>query len=60
MLLSTDVDVRTSARNQLPGTVSKIRKGEVNSEVVLDLGEGKTLCAVITNPFHPGQSPLPC
>ena len=50
ILLSSDVGLKTSARNQLTGTVSKISKGEVNSEVVLDLGEGKTLCAVITNP----------
>ena len=50
ILLSTDTSVATSARNQLVGTVSKISKGEVNSEVILDLGEGKTLCAVVTNP----------
>lgn len=50
ILLSTDTSVATSARNQLVGTVSKISKGEVNSEVILDLGDGKTLCAVVTNP----------
>jgi len=50
ILLSTDIDLKTSARNQLVGVVSKISKGEVNSEVVLDLGDGKTLCAVVTNP----------
>ncbi len=50
ILLSTDIGIKTSARNQLTGTVSKISKGEVNCEVVLDLGDGKTLCAVVTNP----------
>lgn len=50
VLLSSDPDIRTSARNRLVGCVSKIVKGEVNSEVILDLGDGKTLCAVITNP----------
>ena len=49
VMLSLDPDIRTSARNQLAGTVSKINRGEVNSEVILDLGLGKTLCAVITN-----------
>ncbi|MEX2469398.1 MAG: TOBE domain-containing protein [Pseudohongiellaceae bacterium] len=49
VLLSRDPDIRTSARNQLTGSVSKISRGEVNSEVILDLGDGKTLCAVITN-----------
>lgn len=50
ILLSTDTGVATSARNQLVGKVSKISKGEVNSEVILDLGDDKTLCAVVTNP----------
>jgi molybdate transport system regulatory protein len=50
VLLSTDTDIQTSARNQLTGTVSKIVSGEVNAEVTLDLGEGKTLCAVVTRP----------
>jgi molybdate transport system regulatory protein len=50
ILLSTDSGIKTSARNQLVGTVSKISKGEVNSEIILDLGDGKTLCAVVTNP----------
>lgn len=50
ILLTTDTDIKTSARNQLTGTVSKIVQGEVNSEVTLDLGDGKTLCAVVTNP----------
>lgn len=50
ILLSTDTDVRTSARNHLTGVVSKVNKGEVNSEVILELGDGKTLCAVVTNP----------
>ena len=49
VLLSLDNDVVTSARNQLHGTIAKINKGEVNSEVILDLGDGKTLCAIITN-----------
>jgi molybdate transport system regulatory protein len=50
ILLTTDTGITTSARNQLTGTVSKIISGEVNSEVILDLGDGKTVCAVVTNP----------
>ena len=49
ILLSLDTEIVTSARNQLHGTIVKINKGEVNSEVILDLGDSKTLCAIITN-----------
>lgn len=41
--------VRLSARNQIHGTVLSIDKGAVNTEVVLDIGGGKTLAAIITN-----------
>ncbi len=49
VLLSRDLAIASSARNKLVGTVSRINKGKVNSEVVLDLGTGKSICAVITN-----------
>ncbi len=48
VLLSAQMDAATSARNQLPGTVSQIIKGEVDAEITLDLGDGKSLCSVIT------------
>ena len=40
--------VRTSARNCLAGTVARHETGAVNDEVVLDLGGGKTLTAIVT------------
>ena len=49
VLLSRDSGLRTSARNQLSGTVSQITDGEVNAEVTLDLGDGKTLTAMVTS-----------
>ena len=49
IILSKDSDLATSARNKLTGSISKIIKGGVNSEVSIDLGDGKTLCSVITN-----------
>jgi len=49
ILLSTDVSIATSARNNIIGQVLRLRKGEVNSEIVMDIGNEKTLCAIITN-----------
>lgn len=41
--------LKTSARNQFEGTVQAIHRGAVNDEVVLDLGGGDRLTAVITH-----------
>jgi molybdate transport system regulatory protein len=49
VLLLTDPDARTSARNHLWGTVAKIHHGPVNSQVTLQLADGKTVTAVITD-----------
>jgi molybdate transport system regulatory protein len=42
-------NMKTSARNQFLGQVTSVVKGAVNSEVVLDIGGGDTLVAIITN-----------
>ena len=42
-------DMNTSARNQFLGRVKLIKKGAINSEVILDIGGGDELAAVITN-----------
>ena len=42
-------NMKTSARNQFLGTVTTLKRGAVNSEVVLDIGGGDSLAAVITN-----------
>jgi molybdate transport system regulatory protein len=41
--------MKTSARNQFRGTVQAVRKGAVNADVILDLGDGAQICANITN-----------
>ncbi len=48
VLLMTERGLRTSARNHLWGTVSRVHEGPVNSEVVIDLGGGKSVTAVVT------------
>ena len=40
--------LRTSARNQLVGVVERHERGAVNDEVVLGVGDGKTITATIT------------
>lgn len=49
VILTTDPALKTSARNDLRGTVSRLHEGAVNTDVVLDLGGGKTVGAIITN-----------
>lgn len=49
VLLSTEPDVRLSARNQLWGEVSDIHEGAVNDEVTLVLPSGKNITSVVTH-----------
>ena len=49
MVLSGTQDVKFSARNQLAGSVGKIQKGAVNTEVAITLPGGTTVFAVVTN-----------
>ena len=49
VLLLTDTHLKTSARNQLWGEVSRLQEGPVNSEVSLVLPGGKSVCAVVTH-----------
>ncbi|MFV0321459.1 MAG: TOBE domain-containing protein [Alphaproteobacteria bacterium] len=49
VIISKDTDIATSARNKLIGKVSRIVKGAVNSDITLDIGGEKSVCAIITN-----------
>ncbi len=49
IILAGEPEVRFSARNQLAGQVSSVRKGAVNSEVAIALPGGSTVHAVVTN-----------
>lgn len=49
ILMTDDPGVRTSARNRLTGQIERIQRGAVNAEVVIALGGGLTVAAVVTN-----------
>jgi molybdate transport system regulatory protein len=49
VLLMNDRSVRTTARNQLWGTVDKIIESPVNAQVTLALQGGRTVSAVVTH-----------
>ena len=42
-------DMQTSARNQFLGTVKTVKTGPINAEVILDIGGGDELAAIITH-----------
>ena len=41
--------MKISARNQLQGVVKTVRKGAVNADVILDIGDGLEIFANLTN-----------
>ncbi len=44
-----DGDLKLSARNRLCGTISRLTRGNVNSDVVLTLAGGNTVSAIVTS-----------
>ena len=49
VILTTDLNLKTSARNQLRGIIASCHKGTVNTEVMVELPGGKTVVSIITN-----------
>ena len=49
ILTGVDDTLKTSARNRLCGIVSGCQEGAVNAEVVIALGGGKSIAAIVTN-----------
>jgi molybdate transport system regulatory protein len=49
ILTTGESDFKLSVRNRLCGTVSRLTKGQVNSDVVLTLSGGNTVSAIVTN-----------
>lgn len=49
VLLLTDPNLRTTARNHLWGEITRIHDGPVNAEVNITLPGGRNVCAVVTH-----------
>lgn len=49
ILMTDDQGAKLSARNRLSGQIARIQEGAVNAEVVIDLGGGLSVAAVVTN-----------
>jgi len=50
VIISVDAaDLKLSVRNRLCGKVVRLTKGQVNSDVVLELAGGNTVSAIVTN-----------
>ncbi|TFW30120.1 TOBE domain-containing protein [Massilia horti] len=49
VVVTADEKASFSARNRLAGTVSRIQRGSVNSEVTIALAGGLSVSAVVTN-----------
>lgn len=49
VLLTTTLDLQTSARNKLVGSITNVKKGEVNSQVSIDVGDNDVVVATITS-----------
>jgi molybdate transport system regulatory protein len=47
--LLRSITMKTSARNQYRGIVQSVQKGAVNADVILEIGDGLTIFANITN-----------
>lgn len=48
VLLTTTLDIATSARNKLVGIITDIKMGEVNSQVSIDVGNNDVIVSTIT------------
>ena len=48
VLLTTDITLNISARNKFQGVVDNVFQGEINSEVIMDIGNGDKIASIIT------------
>ena len=56
VLITTDISLNISARNKLQGKVDSIQQGEINSELIIDIGNGDKIASIITSNSIEGLS----
>jgi molybdate transport system regulatory protein len=49
VIVTTEEGIRTSARNNLRGTVVRCQEGAINAEIVIELPGGRLVVATVTN-----------
>lgn len=49
VLLTTDIGLNISARNKLHGIIDSINKSEINSEIIINIGNGDKIACVVTS-----------
>lgn len=49
VIVTTSDGFKSSARNELRGTVVRCKEGAVNGEVIIELAGGKSVAAIVTN-----------
>jgi molybdate transport system regulatory protein len=48
VLITTDISLNISARNKFQGTIDSIHKGEINTELIIDIGNSDKIASIIT------------
>ena len=49
VLITTDITLNISARNKFQGKIDSIHQGEINSELIIDIGNEEKIASVITS-----------
>ncbi len=49
VLITTDLTLNISARNKFQGKIESIHQGEINSEVIIDIGNQDRIASVVTS-----------
>jgi len=49
VLLTTDLSLNISARNKLQGKIESINEGDINSEVIIDIGNADKIASIVTS-----------
>ena len=48
VLITTDITLNISARNKFQGTIDSVNKDEINTELIIDIGNSDKIASVIT------------